>query len=273
MPSCSSLRKPPLKPCVCVERGALRLEPAEPGLELAHVRAAPAVLALVQLPLALREKLLARRDRVGVVGELAARSEERLLGRAQLVETGLDLRKAGRVGIARDPLPLLDRALPRLELVRAVPRAAARGRRAPPRARPARSRRSPSVTGAVRGPGRERRLPGCDHTLALCERRGAVGEAVGVRVDARRAAARRAPVRRATRAIAARSSSSRSFTAATRSASWRFSLSSAARCSASAWRSCATGSSLSARRTSTCTWYGEPAAFPAGTPISGSPCR
>ena len=91
------------------EGGALRLELAEARFELAHVRAAPAVLALVEIALALREKLLARRDRVGVVGELAARSEKRLLGRAKLVETGLDLARGGprrdRAGSAPAPRP------------------------------------------------------------------------------------------------------------------------------------------------------------------------
>ena len=94
--------------------GAVLLELAQARLELAHVRAAPPVLALVEIALALREELLARRDRVGVVCELAARSEKRLLGRAKLIETSVDLREAGRVGIGWDPLPLLDRAFPLL---------------------------------------------------------------------------------------------------------------------------------------------------------------
>ena len=233
-----------------LERGALRLEPAEPGFELAHVRAAPPVLTLVQLPLALGEKLLARRDRVGMVGELAARPEERLLHRAQLVEAGLDLGKACLVGIARDPLSLLDRPLPRLDL--------ASGPRAPSRAVSSAEARSARAESPFADASPERSAV----PAASAASRAATTRSRSASAAARVASRSESGSTRGgswtpgacpacTRVIAARSSSSRSFTAATRSASWRFMASSAARCSASAWRSCATGSSLSARRTST----------------------
>ena len=59
-----------------LRRLALGLEPAQPGLELVQVGAAPTVLPLVELSLPLGEELLSRGDRVGVLGELAAGAEE-----------------------------------------------------------------------------------------------------------------------------------------------------------------------------------------------------
>jgi hypothetical protein len=92
---------------------ALRLELPQARLELSHVRTAPAVLALVEVALALGEQLLARGDRIRMIGELAPRAEKRLLGRAKLVEPGVDLCEADGVGIGRDPLALVGIAFAR----------------------------------------------------------------------------------------------------------------------------------------------------------------
>ena len=57
----------------------------------------------------------ARGDRVAVVRELAPRAQECLLRSPQLVEPCLDLGETGLVGVVRDPLSLLDRALASVE--------------------------------------------------------------------------------------------------------------------------------------------------------------
>ena len=99
-----------------LRRLALGLEPAQPGLELVQVGAAPTVLPLVELSLPLGEELLSRGDRVGVLGELATGAEKGLFRASQLCEPSLDLRQPDAVGVGRDALALLQRALSRVEL-------------------------------------------------------------------------------------------------------------------------------------------------------------
>ena len=64
-----------------------------------HVTVAPAVLALGELALALRDQPLARRDRLAPRGQLLARPAECLLCNPQLAETRVDLGEPLRVGL------------------------------------------------------------------------------------------------------------------------------------------------------------------------------
>ena len=159
-------------------------------------RPAPPVLTLVELPLALAQKLLARGDRIGMVGELTAGAQERLLRRAKLVEAGLDLGKASLVGIARNPLSSSTARSRASTCARRasssfarVSSAAARSARAGPRS-PTRRRNGARCPPRVPPPGLRRHVPAPPAPRRASRADRNPGRRAG-------AAGRRAPVRRA----------------------------------------------------------------------------
>ena len=245
------------------ERPALLLELAESRFELVHVRAAaPAVVPLVQLPLALCDQALACGDGVAPVGELASRAKECLLGVPQLVEARLDLRQPGGVRVDGDPLALCEGSLarvqlgdPPLELTRAA----------------LQIRRAPVEPTSVARPSVERGLACGQRALTVGEIRGARGQPLCIRLGLcgerdRRLLARRDACDRGAELLFPLLDGADALGQLALQIFQRSTL-------------LAQGLTLVSDRIvavgspdSTCTWYGEPVAFPAGNaPAAGSP--